>query len=58
MSEPQTKVVNVLSDAAYKRLESMLPTPHISETTTPLEASYRLGIQLVLKHLREGFVIR
>ena len=55
---PNIKIVNVLSSEAYKRLETLLPTPAISDNTTPLEVAHKLGIQLVLKYLREGFVIR
>lgn len=46
-----------LSAEAYAALVLTLPTPFIGKDTTALQAAQQVGIELVLKKLREGFVI-
>lgn len=46
-----------LSKEHYDRLEASLRQPVVSATTTAHEAGFLLGIQHVLRHLREGWVI-
>jgi len=47
-----------LSSEAYKQLEKQLLSDVIvSDKTTDLQAGYMLGIQKVLKVLRDGFTV-
>ena len=39
----------------YEKLEQMMPKPIISDKDTELKAGYLLGIQHVLKVLRDGW---
>ena len=59
MADPKAKevVTHRLTQEVYKQLESSLPTPVVGTTTTELQAGFALGIQYVLKQLREGFVV-
>lgn len=41
----------------YKKLEAQCPKPIISAPGDPVYAAYALGVQHVLKLLREGFVV-
>ena len=55
MSEPMSeKAVHRLTPEAYKELERALPEPR---ATDGIQAAYNLGVQAVLKKLREGFVV-
>lgn len=56
--EPQVTEVVILNKDIYKKLEEQLPAPAPSGTTTDIQAGYLLGVQYVLKKLREGFMIR
>ncbi len=53
--QPTVRAVIRLSDEAMKDLEASLPPPMVSSSTTPIDAGFRLGIQLVLDKLRKGF---
>lgn len=46
-----------LSTEAYQQLEKTMPPLVVSLETTPHYAGYMLGVQFVLKKLREGFVV-
>lgn len=46
-----------LDPDAYKALESKLTPPVVTSSTTDLQAGAQLGIQTVLKLLREGYVV-
>lgn len=41
----------------YNQLERKLPAPVVSQQTTDLQAGFQLGVQYVLKQLRDGYVI-
>lgn len=58
MAAPERKVQTVhrLSPDQYKILEGKLLPPHVTPEDTLLTAGVRLGIQQVLKLLREGYV--
>lgn len=56
--EPKVTEVVILNKDIYKKLEEQLPAPSPSGTTTDIQAGFLLGVQHVLKKLREGFVIR
>ncbi|WP_429498852.1 hypothetical protein ACQUFY_05955 [Robbsia andropogonis] len=45
-----------LSADQYRELERKLTPPVVTTATTELLAGYQLGVQDVLKHLRDGFV--
>jgi hypothetical protein len=57
LSAKQAQQLAVLSLDQYKRLEAELSPPVVSQQTTELMAGQLIGIQLVLKKLRDGFVI-
>jgi hypothetical protein len=46
-----------LSMEAYQELERQLPSPVITDDTSPQKVGYLLGVQAVLKKLREGFTL-
>jgi hypothetical protein len=48
----------VLTQAQYQSLEKQLQAPTVSVNTTEIMAGYQLGIQSVLKMLREGWVVK
>jgi hypothetical protein len=52
-----TKEINRLTAEAYAALEKSLPPMAVSNDTSAMQAGYQLGIQMVLRKLREGFVI-
>ncbi|AOT25395.1 hypothetical protein QLL94_gp29 [Pectobacterium phage PP2] len=52
--EQDVKVLHRLSPEAYRQLEQKLPQPATPADGT--QAAYNLGIQYVLKVLRDGFV--
>lgn len=49
--------VHRLSKQAYDDLEKKLGPIKPTTTTTPIEAGYTLGVQHVLKLVREGYTI-
>lgn len=57
--ETQVVVVQVfrLSKPAYEALEKELPVPYADNDTSVLAAGYKLGVQAVLKKLREGYAV-
>ena len=50
------KEVVRLDPVQYATLESKLPGPVVGRDTTELQVAYNLGVQAVLKLLREGYV--
>lgn len=54
MSQDTTQVHHRLSPSVYAALEKQVPKP--SSTSNPIEAGYLLGIQFVLRLLREGYM--
>jgi len=46
-----------LDPTQYRRLELQLPPPSVTNNTSDLMAGYQLGVQAVLKALREGYTI-
>jgi len=52
-----TEQVIRLDPVQYRRLEQQLPPPVVTNTTSDLMAGYQLGVQAVLKALREGYTI-
>ena len=55
--KPTEEVIVRLQPDVYRLLEESLPAPAVTTTTTDLQAGYALGIQAVLKKLREGFTV-
>lgn len=47
-----------LREDQYLALERKMVPPIVSGNTTELQAAYALGVQTVLKELRDGFVAR
>lgn len=45
-----------LTPEVYKDLEKQVRRLTVNSTTTPLEAGYALGVQDVLRLLRDGYV--
>lgn len=52
----QKQEVIVLNPVQYAALESKLLPPSVNNVTTPIQAGFMLGVQAVLKLLREGYV--
>lgn len=52
----EVKEVVRLDPRQYATLESKLPGPVVGRDTTELQVAYNLGVQAVLKLLREGYV--
>ena len=55
---PKEEYIVRLSPDVYKQLEDGLPSPVVSQTTTEIQAGFNLGIQFVLKKLRDGYTIQ
>lgn len=49
--------VTRLSPEVYAELAKQFPTLHINEQTTPVQVAFSLGVEKVLKKLREGLVV-
>lgn len=47
----------VLSSQIYKIIESKLPKPFVGSNTTEIEAGFLLGVQAVLRILRENHTV-
>lgn len=52
-----TEVVRLHADI-YAKLEQKLSRTVVTSETTPITAAYALGVEAVLKELRNGFVVR
>jgi hypothetical protein len=50
-------VVVRLDQSMYRELEQKLTPPVVTSQTTDLQAGYQLGVQSVLKMLREGYTL-
>jgi hypothetical protein len=46
-----------LTQEQYDALVKKLPSIAVGNDTSPMQAGFQLGVQLVLKHLREGFTL-
>lgn len=46
-----------LSTESYAKLAAKMPLIYVDADTTVLQASFQLGVQHVLKQLREGWVV-
>lgn len=46
-----------LPQHVYESLEAKMAGPVVNQVTTDLQAGYMLGVQAVLKELRNGFVV-
>jgi len=46
-----------LDPTQYLALERQMPPPAVTNATTELMAGYQLGVQAVLKALREGYTV-
>ena len=55
-ASPIPQVHHRLDHDQYLALAKQCDRPFVSEVTTPLQAGYQLGVQAVLKLLREGWV--
>ncbi len=58
VSNTVTTVITRLEPDVYNELEKKVSNILVSSTTTELEAGYKLGIQHVLKVLRDGYAIQ
>jgi hypothetical protein len=60
MNKPTTTPVTTvtrLHPEIYAKLEQRFSKTIVTEATTPLTAAYALGIEAVLKELRNGYVV-
>lgn len=53
----EEQVVHRLSPEVYKDLEKKVGYIDVTEKTSELQAGYQLGVQKVLRMLRDGFVV-
>lgn len=53
---PMRSLVRLEADE-IRKLEAQLPQPVLNNSTTPQETGYLLGIQAVLRQLREGWLV-
>lgn len=51
------QVITRLEPDVYAELEAKVPPPNVTTATTELMAGYQLGVQVVLRLLREGYVV-
>jgi hypothetical protein len=56
-SVPRIQEYARLTPAVYKSLENAMVPPVVNNSTTAHMAGYQLGVQAVLKALREGFIV-
>lgn len=56
-TQPKELIVTRLRPDLYAQLEKKFSTLRITETVTPLQAGYALGVEAVLKELRNGYVV-
>jgi len=54
MTPPAPQDFIRLAPDQYRALERQLPPPSVTNATSDLMAGYQLGVQAVLKALREG----
>lgn len=52
---PPTSTLVRLSQAVYEQLEREVTPIIVSHQTSDIQAGYMLGVQSVLKHLRDGY---
>ena len=57
MATQPTEIVRLNPDM-YDKLEKSLPQPACSTDATPQQVGYLLGIQHVLRVLRQGWIVR
>ena len=58
MTQKAVEFTTRLTPAVYRDLESkLLHTIPVTKETTEIQAGYMLGIQTVLKVLRDGFTV-
>lgn len=57
MNRDKPQTMFRLSPQAYEELEHKLPQMVVQRDTTDLQAGMQLGIQMVLKMLRDGYVV-
>jgi hypothetical protein len=58
MTDNQSSILVRLDETIYKELESKCPIPFVQGNTTELQAGFQLGVQHVLKMLREGYTVK
>lgn len=56
MPEQVKEAIRLEADA-YKSLVAKCPQIAVNNDTSPMQAGFQLGVQYVLKMLREGYVI-
>lgn len=56
MTDQVAKQVQRLTPEVYADLERQLPKMAVTNDTSPMQAGYQLGVQTVLRLLREGYV--
>ena len=56
-SKPQERQIIRLDRETYDALARQFGNPVATASTTPIQAGYLMGVQDVLRVLREGFVV-
>lgn len=61
MAEPKTTLQVIpsfrMSLEDYRRMENKLLQPQASKDDTPITAGQRLGVQLVLRYIRDNYLV-
>ena len=56
-AKPETRYIVRLQPELYQKLETKLSRTVVTSSTSAIEVGYQLGVEAVLKELRNGYVM-
>lgn len=56
-TKPETRYIVRLQPELYQKLETKLSRAVVTSSTSAIEVGYQLGVEAVLKELRNGYVM-
>lgn len=56
-TKPETRYIVRLQPELYQKLETKLSRTVVTSSTSAIEVGYQLGVEAVLKELRNGYVM-
>lgn len=56
-TKPETRYIVRLQPELYQKLETKLSRTMVTSSTSAIEVGYQLGVEAVLKELRNGYVM-
>lgn len=56
-TKPETRYIVRLQPELYQKLETKLSRTIVTSSTSAIEVGYQLGVEAVLKELRNGYVM-